>query len=165
MKNSSTTNRPTRLSLRESRMLDSVFGSEDATDEDFDLEIPDEIDSDGFEGVKKNGLESHDGRGSGFNGGSNRMERSGNAFMETKMLPFTIMTDGNTATQVMMLLEMIRYCMENSKDVIDSRTGEAKEYDIHLKVRNRGKSNFLVSIGDEPMAALPVSEEPWFIGN
>ena len=37
-------NRPTRISLRESRMLDSMFGSEDVTDEDFGLEIPDDID-------------------------------------------------------------------------------------------------------------------------
>lgn len=157
MKNN--TNSLTRLSNRESTMLDSMFGNGDATDEDFGLEIPDEMDSNGFEGVKSNDSMPDENRK------SSNIERSGNAFMETKMLPFTIMTDGNTATQVVMLLEMIRYCMENSKDVIDTRTGEAKEYDIHLKVRNRGKSNFLVSIGDEPMAALPVSEEPWFIGN
>lgn len=153
-----------RLSLSESKMLDSTFGREDVTDEDFELEIPDDMDSDGFEVIGDN--KKYDDK----NGYSNsermsKIERSGNAFMETKMLPFTIMTDGNTATQVVMLLEMIRYCMENSKEIIDSRTGEAKEYDIHLKVRNRGKSNFLVSIGDEPMAALPVSEEPWYIGN
>jgi hypothetical protein len=154
-------NRPTRLSMRESKMLDSMFGSGDATDEDFGLEIPDEIDSNGFEGVKSNGTLS----ANGVSNSRRVVERSGNAFMETKMLPFTIMTDGNTATQVVMLLEMIRYCMENSSEIVDSRTGEAKEYDIHLKVRNRGKSNFLVSIGDEPMAAIPVSEEPWFIGN
>jgi hypothetical protein len=92
-------------------------------------------------------------------------ERVGNAFMETKMVPMTIMTDSNTATQVVMLLEMIRYCMENSKEIIDSTNGEAKEYDIHLKIRNRGKSNFLVSIGDESMSPLPVSEKPWFIGS
>jgi hypothetical protein len=153
------TNSLTRLSNRESTMLDSMFGNGDATDEDFGLEIPDEMDSNGFEGVRANKTALNE------NGKTSNVERSGNAFMETKMLPFTIMTDGNTATQVVMLLEMIRYCMENSKNVIDTRTGEAKEYDIHLKVRNRGKSNFLVSIGDEPMAALPVSEEPWFIGN
>lgn len=151
-----------RIATRESQLLDSAFGSNDATDEDFDFDLS-SMDSDGFEIVdgSANAYRSNDD----VKHGSAIGERSGNAFMETKMLPFTIMTDGNTATQVMMLLEMIRYCMENSKDVIDSRTGEAKEYDIHLKVRNRGKSNFLVSIGDEAMAALPVSEEPWFIGN
>lgn len=159
MKND-TTNRPTRLSLRDSRLLDSMFGSEDATDEDFELEIPDGADSEGFEGVRGDAVASPD-----EGAVAARMERSGNAFMETKMLPFTIMTDGNTATQVMMLLEMIRYCMENSKEVVDTSTGEAKEYDIHLKVRNRGKSNFLVAIGDQPMDALPTSEEPWFIGS
>lgn len=153
-----------RLSLRESKMLDSTFGREDVTDEDFELEIPDDMDSDGFEVIGDN-KKYDDKNGYPNSERTSKIERSGNAFMETKMLPFTIMTDGNTATQVVMLLEMIRYCMENSKEVIDSRTGEAKEYDIHLKVRNRGKSNFLVSIGDEPMAALPVSEEPWYIGN
>lgn len=153
-----------RLSIRESKMLDSTFGKEDVTDEDFELEIPDNIDSEGFDGIRDN--TSSNNKNEYYNSERmSKMERLGNAFMETKMLPFTIMTDGNTATQVVMLLEMIRYCMENSKEVIDSRTGEAKEYDIHLKVRNRGKSNFLVSIGDEPMAALPVSEEPWLIGN
>lgn len=94
-----------------------------------------------------------------------RMERTGDDFNKTKMVPFMIATDGNTATQVAMLLEMIRYCMENSRDVLDTATGESKTYDIHLKVRNRGKSPFVVSIGDEPMPPLPLPEEPFLVGN
>ena len=64
-----------------------------------------------------------------------------------------------------MLLEMVRYCMENSKEIVDTTTGEAKEYSINLKIRNRGKSSFLVSIGDEPMPPIPVPNEDYFIGS
>ena len=148
-----------KLSKRESEILDSTFGGDESVD--IDMEMPDasSIDVDGFSPLAPaSAAASSNMRKVG-------VERTGSAFKETKMLPLTLMTDGNTATQVVMLLEMIRYCMEKSKEIIDSGTGEAKEYDIHLKVRNRGKSNFLVSMGDESMEALPVSEEPWFIGN
>lgn len=151
-----------RLTLRESGILDSVFGEEDSEEREFSLEMPDN--ENGFSSVSTESNLEIDNKSINDREIFGN-ERTGNSFLETKMLPFTIMTDGNTATQVVMLLEMIRYCMENSKDIIDTKTGEAKEYDIHLKIRNRGKSNFLVSIGDESMGALPLSENGWFIGS
>ena len=137
-----------RLSGDESEIVDSTFGS---MNDDFDLSSLDNVDSDGFIPV-----ESSDAK---------KPEVSKSSFIDTKMVPITLMTDGNTATQVIMLLEMVRYCMENSKDVLDTTTGEAKEYSINLKVRNRGKSSFLVSIGDEPMPPIPVPNEEYFIGS
>lgn len=137
-----------RLSGDESVLLDSTFGS---MDDDLDLSSLDNIDSDGFVPVE-----------SSENANSNEKKSS---FADTKMVPLTLLTDGNTATQVLMLLEMVRYCMENSKDIVDTTTGEAKEYSINLKIRNRGKSSFLVSIGDEPMPPIPVPNEDYFIGS
>lgn len=149
-----------RLSSRDSEILDSSFDGEYGDSDVFGLDVMDSGPSiDGFEAVTRNNLKTETGMS------AKMPERVGNAFKETKMVPITLMTDGNTATQVMMLLEMIRYCMENSKDIVDTTTGESKEYDIHLKVRNRGHSNFLISIGDEPMEPLPVSEDGWFIGS
>lgn len=151
-------NKVERLSIRESGILDSAFGSGDATDEDFALDIPEMPSTDGFSPIAPQTEQLLQSQ-------SNTPERAGSSFNETKLVPVTIATDGNTATQVVMLLEMIRYCMENSANVIDTSNGEAKEYDIRLKIRNRGKSNFLVSIGDESMPPIPVSENEWFIGS
>lgn len=140
-------------------MGDPMFGlAMDTLFDDFEMNITD--DAEGFREVPDDTdtPKSQDDT-------RTRLERTGDDFNKTMMVPFMIATDGNTATQVAMLLEMIRYCMENSKDVIDSTTGENRTYDIHLKVRNRGNSNFVVSIGDEPMPPLPLSEEPFLIGN
>lgn len=126
--------------------------------DDFEMNIPD--DAEGFREVPDDTdtpKTQDDAR--------TRLERTGDDFNKARMVPFMVTTDGNTATQVAMLLEMIRYCMENSKDVLDTTTGESKTYDIHLKVRNRGKSPFVVSIGDEPMPPLPLPEEPFLVGN
>ena len=80
-----------RLSGDESTMLDSVFGNVD--DGDMDLSSLDNIDSDGFVPVEAS-----------VNANSNEKKPS---FVDTKMVPLTLLTDGNTATQVLMLLEMI----------------------------------------------------------
>lgn len=134
-----------RLSGDESKILDSVFG---LSDDDMDMGLAD-VDMDGFTTVeaRKDTLPKR------------------RSFDETRMVPFTVTTDVNTATQVMMLLEMIRYCMENSKEVLDTTTGEAKEYSITLKVRNRSKTPFVISIGDEPMPPIPFTKDDFPIGN
>ena len=87
------------------------------------------------------------------------------SFADVKAVPVTIYTDGNTATQVLMLLEMLRYCMEGSREVLDTTTGEAKEYKMTVRVRNRGKTDFMVSVGDETLPPIPLAEDDYFVGS
>lgn len=85
--------------------------------------------------------------------------------LDQRMVPVTITTDGTTATQILMLLGIIRYCMESSREVLDPKTGEAKEYRIDLRVKNRGRSGLLVSVGDESVQAIPIPDGEFTVGS
>ena len=139
-----------RLSGLDSKILDSSFSE---FGDDFGV-----CDSgDGFEPVIPEAPNApSEGNGRGVRRGS---------FNDVKMLPVTFTTDSTTATQVLMLLEVIRYCLEGSKEVVDSVTGEAKPYEFTVKVRNRGKTDFIVSVGDDSLPPIPVPDEPFLIGS
>ena len=146
---------------RKEEDVDSFFDENgNITSETFDVAFPQETDDEGFLGIRapqpqdeipqemKDALK----------------ESVSNPVNEVKMLPFVVTTDSYTAVQLMQLLEMVRYCMEQSEKVIDSQTGESKEFELKLKVRNRGKSKFLISIGNESLPPIPQVEE-FRIGN
>lgn len=90
-----------------------------------------------------------------------KIERTGSGLNETKMIPITLMTDTTTATQISLLLEMIRYCMEKSSE---GKSDDNKEFTMTLHIKNRSNSNLVFSIGDEPMPAIAY-EKDVYIGH
>jgi len=76
-----------------------------------------------------------------------------------RVIPVHFYTDTPTASQVLALLGMVRWCMEKCASADDERT-----YDIKLTVSNRGKSPFLVDMGNKDIMAVPVTTD-YKIGN
>ena len=77
------------------------------------------------------------------------------------ILPIQLLTDKPTATQLITLLGMFRWCMEQSAK---GSGGNNQEFTISVKIKNRGGSPLLLSIGDVTIPDIPM-EENVIIGN
>lgn len=75
---------------------------------------------------------------------------------ETKMLPMTLYTDSFTAEQVVLLLDMIRFCMERSAEC---KSDDASEFSFNVHIKNRSRSDFVVSIGDESQEPIAYTKD------
>lgn len=75
---------------------------------------------------------------------------------ETKMLPMTLYTDTFTAEQIILLLDMIRFCMERSAE---EKSDDATEFTFNVHIKNRSRSDFIVSVGDEAQEPIAYSKD------
>lgn len=72
------------------------------------------------------------------------------ATVQPKVINVQLATDNPTATQILTLLGMIRYSMEQSSK--DSN----KSFSIKLTISNRNGSPLLVGLGDTSIPSIPI---------
>lgn len=72
------------------------------------------------------------------------------ATVQPKVINVQLATDNPTATQILTLLGMIRYSMEQSSK--DSN----KSFSIQLTISNRNGSPLLVGLGDTSIPSIPI---------
>jgi hypothetical protein len=75
---------------------------------------------------------------------------SSDATVQPKVINVQLATDNPTATQILTLLGMIRYSMEQSSK--DSN----KSFSIKLTISNRNGSPLLVGLGDTSIPSIPI---------
>jgi hypothetical protein len=83
---------------------------------------------------------------------------SSDATVQPKIINVQLATDNPTATQILTLLGMIRYSMEQSSK--DSN----KSFSIKLTISNRNGSPLLVGLGDTSIPSIPIVSD-FEIGN
>jgi hypothetical protein len=72
------------------------------------------------------------------------------ATVQPKVINVQLATDNPTATQILTLLGMVRYSMEQSSK--DSN----KSFSIQLTISNRNGSPLLVGLGDTSIPSIPI---------
>lgn len=72
------------------------------------------------------------------------------ATVQPKVINVQLATDNPTATQILTLLGMIRYSMEQSSK------NSNKSFSIQLTISNRNGSPLLVGLGDTSIPSIPI---------
>lgn len=80
------------------------------------------------------------------------------ATVQPKVINVQLATDNPTATQILTLLGMIRYSMEQSSKESN------KSFSIKLTISNRNGSPLLVGLGDTSIPSIPIVSD-FEIGN
>ena len=83
---------------------------------------------------------------------------STDATVQPKIINVQLATDNPTATQILTLLGMVRYSMEQSSKESN------KSFTIKLTISNRNGSPLLVGLGDTSIPSIPIVSE-FEIGN
>ena len=85
-------------------------------------------------------------------------KETSDATVQPKVINVQLATDNPTATQILTLLGMIRYSMEQSSKESN------KSFSIKLTISNRNGSPLLVGLGDTSIPSIPIVSD-FEIGN
>ena len=83
---------------------------------------------------------------------SSGSEKLNDIALPPKVIPLHFLTDTPTATQVITLLGMLRWAMEQS-------ASDGKEYSVSVSIKNRNSSPFLIGMGDVSIPKVAIQEK------
>lgn len=83
---------------------------------------------------------------------SSGSEKLNDIALPPKVIPLHFLTDTPTATQVITLLGMLRWAMEQS-------ASDGKEYRVSVSIKNRNSSPFLIGMGDVSIPKVAIQEK------